>query len=448
MKKSDHNSHHHFALNISMGKILLLFCLFLPAAAFARTVELDHIIVVVNNDVITEKMLDNRVHDFQQQLKLGGLSDTDLAALRKQVLARMIRDQIQLQKAKQLGIQVDDLLLNRMLKRLADSNKMTLEQFRDTINRNGMSYSRFRKQTRDELIIKRLQQRMVVSKIDVSNQEIEQYIKQNQSKNASNAIYHLRHILISIPEEASPEAIQHAKKKSDAIYKKILAGSKFQDMAIKYSNGRNALKDGDLGERKVSELPELFIHAVKNLKPGETAKPVRSASGFHILQLVSRSNGPVMVKQTHARHILIRTSSQITDAEARKTLLDIRKKIEHGKSFAQLARQYSDDPGSKAAGGDLGWAKPGNFVPAFETVMNSLKKGQISQPFKSQFGWHLLQVLGRRNHDQSKANKINAARTDIQKRKVGEELRLWLRRIHDEAYIKYVDKTYNPNKNS
>ncbi len=431
-----------------MNKIFLLFLLFFTPSVFAKVVELDHIIVVVNNDVITENMLDNRVYDFQKQLKLGNLSGAEARALRKQVLARMIRDQIQLQKAKQLGIHVGDLLLNRMLERLAKSNKMTLEQFRDTINKEGMSYSRFRDETRNELIIKKLQQRLVASKINVSNQEIQQYIKQNQSQNASKITYHLRHILISTPEEASPEAIQQARKESYAIYKKILAGKSFKDMAFKYSDGRNALKDGDLGERKANELPALFVNAVKNLVPGETAKPVRSASGFHILQLVSRSNSSIMVKQTHARHILIRTSSQVTDEKARKTLLDIKKRIENGASFAQLASRYSEDPGSKTTGGDLGWAGPDDFVPAFETVMNKLKKGQISEPFKTQFGWHLVQVLGRRVHDQSKTIKINAARRAIQKRKIDEELRLWFRRIRDEAYVKYVDKSYKPVNNS
>ena len=216
---------------------------------------------------------------------------------------------------------------------------------------------------------------------------------------------------------------------------------------MKHSSGRNALKGGDLGERKASELPDLFIQAIKKLAPGDTAKPVRSASGFHILQLVSSSNSKIMVKQTHARHILLRTSSELNDDQAREKLLKIKQQIKDGKKFAELAAQYSEDPGSKTTGGDLGWAGPGDFVPAFENVMNNLEPGQISEPFKSQFGWHLLQVIERRDHDQSKTNKENAARKAIQKRKIDEELRLWLRRIRDEAYVQYLDKEYSPKTN-
>ena len=408
----------------------------------ADVVELDHIVVVVNDDVITQKMLDNRFSDFLQQMKVNNIPRKDLKALRKQVLERMIRDKIQLQKARQLGIQIDDLMLNRMLDRLAKTNNMTLEEFRQAIEREGISYKRFREQTHDELVIKQLQQRLVASKINISDQEIQQYIEQNESRDNTSTSYHLRHILIPIPEESTPDDLQKAEKLSNEIYRKIQAGSHFEDMAVKYSSGRNALNGGDLGERKANELPALFLDAVKDLEAGETAKPVRSASGFHILQMVSSSNSKKMVKQTHARHILIRTSSEMTDEKARETLLDLKKRIESGEKFADLAGEFSEDPGSKTAGGDLGWAGPGDFVPAFENVMNQLEDGQLSEPFKSQFGWHLLQVLERRDHDQSKANKENAARKAIQKRKIDEELRLWLRRIRDEAYVEYIDPAY------
>ncbi len=423
---------------------LFIFTLAFNPLAFAKVIPLDHIIVVVNDDVITQQMLINRINDFKKQLKLENISGTEAKALRKQVLEKMIRDDIQLQKAKQLGIQINDLLLNRMLEQLAKTNHLSLNQFRDAINRQGIPYSRFREETRKELIIKKLQQRLVVDRINISQQEIQQYIHQNESTDAAKISYHLRHILISIPEEVSPKALQKAKQKAENIYKKIRAGSKFSDMAIKYSNGRNALNGGDLGERKANELPKLFVNAVKNLSPGEITKPLRSASGFHILQLVSHSSNAVIVKQTHARHILIRTSGKMTDENARKTLLDIKQQIEDGKKFAPLAAKYSDDPGSKTRGGDLGWADPGNFVPTFEKVMNKLKVGEISAPFKTRFGWHIVQVVARRDHDQSKTIKENTARLAIQKRKIDEQLRLWLRRIRDEAYVKYLDKRYKP----
>jgi peptidyl-prolyl cis-trans isomerase SurA len=316
---------------------------------------------------------------------------------------------------------------------------MSLETFRDTIEAEGINYARFREQTRDELIIKQLQQRVVASKISVSDQEVQQYIEQNEKLDSSRITYNLRHILIATPESASPEDLEQAKMKADSIYNEIQNGAEFEDLAIKESSGRNALQGGDLGERKANELPELFVIAVENLNPGETSEPVRSASGFHLLQLVSSSNDQLLVKQTHARHILIRTSSEVSDEQARQTLLDLKQKIENGKSFIELASEFSEDPGSKIKGGDLGWAGPGDFVPAFENVADNLPIGQVSEPFKSPFGWHILEVLERRDHDQSKTNKENQARDAIQKRKIDEELRLWLRRIRDEAYVEFIE---------
>ena len=289
---------------------------------------LDRIVVVVNDDVITKNMLDNRINDFRKQLELSQLSRIDPETLKKQVLERMIRDTIQIQQAKQYGITVDDLMLNRTLERLAQTNKMTLETFRDTIEAQGLNYTRFREQTRDELIINQLQQRVVASKVSVSDQEIQQYIEQSETDDSSKVTYRLRHILIATPETAAPEDIDSTKQTADSIYEKITQGVKFEDMAIKYSSGRNALKGGDLGERKANELPQLFVDAVKDLEPGETSKPVKSASGFHLLQLVSSSDDQVMVQQTNARHILIRTSSEVTDDQARETLLDLKQKIE------------------------------------------------------------------------------------------------------------------------
>jgi peptidyl-prolyl cis-trans isomerase SurA len=417
------------------------FILLLTAATLSRATlkPLDEIVVVVNDDVITKTMMDSRIEDFRKQLALSQISRIDPETLKKQVLERMIRDTIQLQQAKQLGITVDDLMLNRMLEQLAKGNNMSLETFRDTIEAEGINYARFREQTRDELIIKQLQQRVVASKINVSDQEVQQYIEQNENLDSSRITYHLRHILIATPESATPEDLEQAKLRAESIYKEIQNGAEFEDLAIKESSGRNALQGGDLGERKANELPELFVNAVENLNPGETAEPVRSASGFHLLQLVSSSNDQLLVKQTHARHILIRTSSEVSDEQARQTLLDLKQKIENGKSFIELASQYSEDPGSKIKGGDLGWSGPGDFVPAFENVADSLNIGQISEPFKSPFGWHILEVLERRDHDQSKTNKENQARDAIQKRKIDEEVRLWLRRIRDEAYVEFID---------
>lgn len=429
----------HPMINKQLSYLLFLLVISISPASAALK-PLDHIVVVVNEDVITKNMLDNRVNDFRKKLELSQLSRIDPETLKKQVLERMIRDTIQLQQAKQFGITVDDLMLNRMLEQLAKTNNMSLEVFRETIEAEGLNYTRFREQTRDELIINQLQQRLVASKINVSDQEVQQYIDQNESGDSSKVTYKLRHILVAIPETASSEDIEQAREKIDSLYRKIKDGSKFEDMAIKYSDGRNALQGGDLGQRKANELPQLFVDAIQDLEPGEISKPVKSASGFHLLQLVSSSKDQVMVQQTNARHILIRTSSEVSDEQARKTLLELKQKIESGKSFAELASEYSEDPGSKIKGGDLGWSSPGEFTAEFERVANNLDTGQISEPFKTAFGWHILEVLERRQHDQGRTNKENQARTAIQKRKIDEELRLWLRRIRDEAYVEFIDE--------
>jgi len=427
-------------MNIKQLSRLFSFLILTAISSFSHATlkPLDHIIVVVNDDVITNTMLEDRVNDFRKQLELSQLSRIDPETLKKQVLERMIRDTIQLQKAKQFGITVDDLMLNRMLEQLAKSNNMTLEMFRETIETEGLNYARFREQTRDDVIIKQLQQRIIASKISVSDQEVQQYIEQNESQDAA-VTYHLRHILIATPEAATPEDIDKAKKRADSVYQQITQGSQFEDLAIRESSGRNALKGGDLGKRKANELPALFVNAVKDLSTGETSKPIRSASGFHLLQLVGSSNDQQMIKQTHARHILIRTSSEISDEQARKKLLELKHKIEDGKSFAELASEFSEDPGSKIKGGDLGWAGPGEFVGTFEDVANNLPVGQISEPFKTPFGWHILEVLEHRDHDKTKSNKENQARDTIRKRKADEELRLWLRRIRDEAYVEFIE---------
>lgn len=423
-----------------VSALVFFFFGFYSTQLSAALKPLDHIVVIVNEDVITDTMLENRIRDFEKQLQPDQLARISADTLKKQVLERMVRDSIQLQQAKQFGITVDDLMLNRMLEQLAKNNNMSLEVFRDTVEKEGLNYTRLREQTRNELIINQLQQRIIANKISVSDQEVQQYIAQNESRENANTSYHLRHILIATPETAKPEDIEKAQKKAESIHKQIKQGGNFADLAIKESQGRNALKGGDLGERKSSELPQLFVDAVKDLPPGESSGPIRSASGFHLLHLVSSSNDRQIVKQMHIRHILIRAGAEVSDEQARQTLLELKQKIETGKNFAELASEYSEDPGSKTQGGDLGWAGPGDFVPAFENVASNIPAGQISEPFKSTFGWHILEVMDTRELDQAKTNKEKQARNAIQKRKADEELRLWLRRVRDEAYVEYINE--------
>jgi peptidyl-prolyl cis-trans isomerase SurA len=426
-------------------KLSLILCFFTPLHSFAIK-PLDQIIAVVNDDVITQNELESRVADYASQLKLSNSASPELTALTKQVLERMIRNRIQLQLASQMGIKIDDIALNRVLEQLSSSNNMTLDQLKAKLEKGNIEFSRFREQTRNELIIKQLQQRAVANKVNVSDQEISQFIEQNLKQKSENTKYHLLHILVATPESATPDDIIVGKQKAAEIYTEILNGADFKDQAIKKSNGRNALKGGDLGWRKASELPKDFVAAVRNLNKGDTSQPIRSASGYHILQLVDKSDNQQVVTQTHARHILIRTSSDRSDDEAKALLSQLKKRIDSGEDFAQLASENSQDPGSKIKGGDLGWADPGSFVTEFEDVMDKLEDGQISEPFRSQFGWHLLQVLERREQDKTQTNIEAQARKSIRKRKIDEELRLWLRRIREEAYVEYTDKTLSNNK--
>ena len=405
---------------------------------------LDKIIAVVNDDVITQNELDDRIADFIIQLKLDKNSKEQMKALRKQVLERMIGTRIQLQMAKQMGITIDDISLNRMIEKIAQSNNLTLDKLKATLSKDGVDFAHFREQTREDLIVKQLQQRMVANKINISDQEVQRFIDNNLKKNNESEKYQIQHILITTPESANPEAISKAKDKAHQLYTEINNGANFKTLAIQQSDGRNALKGGDLGWRSGNELPEVFVDAIKGLNKGETAAPIHSASGFHILKLIDKSSNKKMVTQTQARHILIRTSKERSDDDARKLLNEIKQRIKQGEAFSKLANEYSQDPGSKIKGGDLGWADPGTYVTEFEEVMGSLKKNAISEPFRSQFGWHILQVLDRRERDKTQTNLKAQANQAIQKRKYDEELRLWTRRIRDEAFVEYIGNAPAP----
>lgn len=438
--------HSHFS--ILQPRLLFVFILtgLIFNSSASALAPLDSIAVVVNEDVITSNELADKVRYYEKQIRLSSGSVSDMDSLKKQVLERMIRDKVQLQQAAQFGIQIDDISLNRMIDAMAKKNDMSLNQLRATLEQEGIDFGDFRSQTRDELIIQELQKRMVADKVNVTPQEIKQFLDSSMQQDKSGTEFHLFHILIATPEDAGPDDIQNAQKKVENIYQLLLQGADFKQLAIRESNGSNALNGGDLGTRKANELPELFLQAIEGLQQGEVTKPIRSASGFHILKLASSSSNVEMVTQTHARHILIRTSADTDDDKARESLRDIRKRIEQGEDFADLANEYSEDPGSKIKGGDLGWANPGTFVPAFERVMASLSNGEISDPFKSQFGWHIMQVLERREVDMAKTVMEAKAMQAIRTRKIDEELRLWLRKIRDEAYVEYVDASLKPDQ--
>jgi len=413
-------------------------CLILATQNAIALQALDKVIAVVNDDVVTQNELDSRIDDFIIQLKIDKNDTAKIKALTKQVLERMIVSRIQLQMAAQMGITIDDINLNRMIEQIAQSNKLTLDELKNTLTKDGISFAHFREQTREDLIIKQLQQRVVANKINISDQEIQRFIDNNLNKNNKNEKYKIQHILINIPESASPDELNKAKEKAEQVFAEIKNGADFKTLAMQKSDGRNALKGGDLGWRTSNELPESFIDAIKAINIGETSAPIQSTSGFHLLKLTDKSINKNMVTQSLARHILIRTSKKRNDDEARELLSQLKQRIEQGEEFSKLAEEYSQDPGSKIKGGDLGWADPGTFFAEFEDTMDSLKKNEISAPFRSQFGWHILQLLDRRERDKTQANLKSQASRAIQKRKYDEELRLWTRRIRDEAYVEYI----------
>ena len=406
--------------------------------------SLDRIIAVVNDDVVTHIELTQRVDDFKRQMTAKGVKIPGDEVMKKQVLERVLMDRIQMQLAKAQGIQIDDLSLNRVLEDIAKRNKLTLNNLRDSLQKDGISFDQFREQTRQDITIRQLQKRMVFDRVRVSPQEIDQFLElQTATGNNTSEKYHIAHILITTPEAASTEDIQSARDKADSVLKKVMKGESFRNAALNYSEGQAALNGGDLGWRTAAELPTLFLNAVRDLDKGKISPPLRSASGFHIIKLVDKQSQQHIVQQTHARHILMHADTITTDEQVRENINAILEQLKQGEDFAKLATTHSQDPGSKENGGDLGWSNAGSFTPRFEQVMNSLAINQTSEPFRSQFGWHILQVLERRQQDETDQLKNNRAMQAIQKRKADEELQLWLRRIRDEAYVEYRSSKLN-----
>lgn len=428
---------HNFFKSTLMSLITLSYFILSSAAAIE---EIDAIAVIVNEDIISKQQINSRLADFTRQMKLQKQNLPPEKLLRKQVVERMILDSIQMQQAKAQGIRIDDLGLNSALESIANKNRTTLDKMRRMLESQGINFATYREQIRKDMIIRQLQQRMIYSKVRVSEQEIDIFLEQQKkSGKAANDSYRLSHILIATPEAASPEEVKLALLKANKVIG-LLKSKSFSDIALEFSDGRNALKGGDLGWREAAQLPPLFLNAARKLSKGDISPALRSAGGFHILKLVDKKTQTHIIKQTHARHILIKTDEITNDQAAEKQLTEIKTQLENNADFAQLAAEFSQDPGSKSNGGDLGWAKEGSFVPKFTEVMNSLEVNQISKPFKSQFGWHILQVLGRRQQDDTQQLIRKKAQMAIQNRKAEEQLQLWIRRARDEAYVVFLSE--------
>lgn len=399
---------------------------------------LNQIVAVVNDDVILRSELDSAVKEVSAQLKAKDTPLPSKSVLDKQVLEKLILERLQLQLAESNGIKIDDITLNKKMQEIAKENGVSLTDFRAVLEREGFNYADFRENIRHQLAIAQLRQQMVGNRISISDQEVDNLLASLKASQLGNIQYHLAHILIATPEAASEEQIQKAQQRADKIVAKLRAGADFTQTAIAESDAPTALEGGDLGWRSAGQLPSLFVDPVKEMHPGDIHDPIRSPSGFHIIKLIAqRGDERHIVKQTHVRHILLKTDAVHTNeaVKARMDQLEIR--LRGGEDFATLAKSNSQDTLSAAKGGDLGWVNPGDLVPKFEEVMNSTPTGQISQPFKTEFGWHILQVLGRREHDSTEEFKRSRARQLLRRRKGDEELFLWLRRLRDEAYVEY-----------
>lgn len=398
---------------------------------------LDRIVAVVDEDVITNNELQDELVRIKAQLQQRGVTLPQQEMLEHQVLERMISKRLQLQAAGRAGIKVDDASLERAINSIATKNKLSLMQLRDTLEKEGTNFAQFREDTRQQIQIVRLQTQEVVNRINVTDQEVESFLHRNQSQISGREAVRLQHILVATPDGATPAIIQRAQDKVDRLMQQLRAGADFSQVALISSDGRQALESGDLGWMPISQVPTIAADVAHTFSVGAISDPIRSASGFHIFKIMDIKGGGEhqLITQTHARHILIKTNELISDVEAETRLIQLRMRLLGGESFETLARSHSDDTASAIKGGDLRWINPGDTVPEFEEQMQGLSVNEIGKPFHSTFGWHLLQVLERRQHDNTEDNLKTKARESLRARKVDEALDLWLRRVRDEAYV-------------
>ncbi len=409
----------------------LLFCSFLVHAEV-----LDTIVAVVEDDVILEGELQKEVLVIEQRIQQSKSAVPPAYVLRKQVLEKMIVDKLQRQLAEKAGITVSEEMLNSSAADIAKRNNMDVDAFRAELEGQGISYQSFLDNMRNEIIINQLRGREIGGRIKVTDREVEHYMETQDKVGEESTQFHLGHILIAVKEGASSSEIQKAMAKADDLVKKLRGGEDFTQAAISFSDDANALKGGDLGWRTRGEIPTLFVNDIQQLKQGQVSEPIRSPSGFHIIKMVEiKGTENHTILKTKVRHILVKTNELVDDAEAKKRLLALKARLTDGDDFSALARAHSDDKGSALKGGSLDWVGPGDLVKPFEEAMSKLGINEISEPVQTQFGWHIIQVLGRENKDDSSEFKKNLIREAIRKRKIEEETELWIRKLRDEAFV-------------
>jgi len=422
-----------------MKRALLFLVVLLPFIAAAQgVVPVDRIVAVVNKDVITATELGDAVAAAQRQLRRQGTALPERALLERQMLERLILDKAQLQLARDKGIRVDELQLDRAVQRVAQNNNMSLADFRRALERDGVAFQAWREELREQILLSRLREREVDDRVQVSDTEIDLFLAELQARPDARVEYQLSHILVRVPEQASPERIEAARARAQNALAAARAGADFASLAASYSDAPDALQGGSLGWRSHDRLPELFSGAAAGMNPGAVSEILRSPAGFHLLKLTAR-RGAVLdsapVVQTRMRHILIRASESISEVEALRRLNDLRARIVSGAAdFAEMARVHSGDA-TAARGGELDWVYPGDTVPEFERAYRELKVGEVSQPVRTPFGYHLIQVLERRSADMSPERRRLQARQALRERKSDEAYQDWLRQLRDQVYV-------------
>lgn len=397
---------------------------------------LDRIAAVVNEGLVLKSELDAQMASVTKRLQEQHVEMPSQSVLKQQVLDRLILQEIQMQRAKRIGLTITDEQLNGTLQEIAARNKIPFDQLPTALEAQGVDYKLYRESMRRELTLSALRQRDVISRITVTPRELDQYLERQQS-GAANDEFNVSHILLSLPAAATPQQFLDIEKKAADIAGRAQKGEDFSQLALVNSNSQTALDGGQLGWRKGSQLPQFILDLVTKMKPGDVSAPVRTPSGFNIVKLNERRSGeaPVIVNQIHVRHILMKPNELNDDETVRQKLGKLRDRILQGEDFAGIASTASEDPGSAPDGGDLGWTGPGTFVPEFDKAIADLKTGEISQPFKTRYGWHIAQMLGTRTYDSTDDVRRQRAFTAIRESKADEETELWLRRLRDEAFV-------------
>lgn len=405
------------------------------AAEKATIEKMDRIIAVVDQSVITERELLNRTETVKAQMLKRSAELPPQEVLQKQILERLIVDSLQLQLAAQTGIKVDDAQLDKTLERIAQQNNLSMPAFKKALEEDGTNFYKFREDIRNDIIIARLREREVENKVNISEGEVDNYLTSQENQGEFDE-FNISQILINLPEDSSPEDLQKARARTEQALQALSEGMSFDKASANFSDAPNALEGGVLGWRNAQQMPPQFFEIIKTLQSGGVSRPIRSGNGVHILKLNDRraGNSSLIIDQTHVRHILLKPTEVLSDKEAHQKIDGIKERIDHGTPFEDMARQYSDD-GSASSGGDLGWINPGDTVPVFEKTMSELGINEISPPIRSQFGWHIIQVLERRKQDMSKESKRLKARQEIRARKAEEAYNDWIREMRDKAFV-------------